>query len=79
MLQHLYIKELQYMHFQFDYECSVTTYDITFLLLSPSILENTYSMKQPDLYHFEAIKMTSKPYQTSQGILACGSYSPYKI
>ena len=25
MLQHLYIWELQYMHFQFDYLCSVTT------------------------------------------------------
>ena len=30
MLQHLYIKELQYMHFQFDYLCSVTTYEIIF-------------------------------------------------
>ena len=26
MLQYLYIKELQYMHFQFDHLCSVTTY-----------------------------------------------------
>ena len=32
MLQHLYIEQLQYMHFQFDYLCSVTTYDIIHLL-----------------------------------------------
>ena len=31
MLQHLYIQELQYIHFQFDYLCSVTMYDIIFL------------------------------------------------
>ena len=40
------------MHFQFDYLYSVTTYDMIFLLLSPDILQNTYSMKQPDLDYF---------------------------
>ena len=37
-------------------------YDIqhNFLLLSPGILQNAYSMKQPDLYYFESIKMTSQ-------------------
>ena len=28
--------------------------------LLKSFLVNTYSMKQPDLYYFEAIKMTSQ-------------------
>ena len=28
-------------------------------------------MKQPDLYHFEVKKLTSKPTQSSEGILAC--------
>ena len=45
------------MHFQFDYFCSVTTYDN--FLVSSGILENTYSMKQPDLYYFETMQMTS--------------------
>ena len=48
------------MHFQFDYLCSVTTYDMIFLLLSPGINIIKHSMKQPDLYYFEAIKMTSQ-------------------
>ena len=30
-------------------------------------LFNTYSMKQPDLYYFEAIKMTSQAYQILYG------------
>ena len=59
MLHHLYIKELKYMHFQFDYLCSVTTYD-NFLLLRPVYIIKHSSMKQPDLYYFEAIKMTSQ-------------------
>ena len=47
------------MHFQFDYFCSVAKYDII-VLLSSGILQNTYPMKQLDLYYFEAIKMTSQ-------------------
>ena len=31
-------------------------------LLSSGILYNTYPMKQPDLYNFETIKMTSQAY-----------------
>ena len=45
------------MHFQFDYFCSDIRHN--FLLLS-SILQNTYSMKQPDLYYFEIIRMTAQ-------------------
>ena len=47
------------MHFQFDYFCSVATYDIIFWC-RPVYYKKTYSMKQPNLYHFETIKMTSK-------------------
>ena len=38
------------MNFHFEYLLRITTY-------------NTYSMKEPDLYYFEAIKMTSHPIQ----------------
>ena len=50
------------MRFQFDLLCSVTTYDIrhNFLQLLSGTLENVYSMKQPDLYYFEPMKMTSQ-------------------
>ena len=34
----LYILELQHMHFQFDYLCSVTTYDKIVLMLLSGIL-----------------------------------------
>ena len=47
------------MHLQFDYLCSVTTYEIIFAAVARYII-NTYSMKQPDPYYFEAIKMTSQ-------------------
>ena len=36
---------------------------------------NTYFMKQPDLYYFEAIKMTSQAYSNFAGrIRAAGEY-----
>ena len=44
------------MHFQFDYFCRVATYDIIYCCRPVY----TYSLKQPDLYYFEAIKMTSQ-------------------
>ena len=47
------------MHFQFDYLSSVTTYDII-CCCRLVFYKKTYSMKQPDLYYFEAIKMTSQ-------------------
>ena len=41
MLQHLYIKELlQYMHFQFDYLCSVTIYDIIFAAVARYVIKH---------------------------------------
>ena len=46
------------MHSQFYYFFSVATYDN--FLLSSGISFDTYSMKQPDLYYFETIKMTSQ-------------------
>ena len=49
------------MLFQCDYLCSATTYDIIIAAIVRYII-NTYSisMKQPDLYYFEAMKMTSQ-------------------
>ena len=47
---HLEVAMLQYMHFQFDYLCSVTT----------AVVQYACSMKQPDLYYFEATKMMSQ-------------------
>ena len=47
------------MHFQFDYLCSVTTFHIIFCY-RPVYYKTFNSMKQPDLYYFEAIKMTSQ-------------------
>ena len=47
------------MHFQFDYFCSVVTYDIIFRD-RPVYYKNTYSVKQPDLYYYETMKMTSQ-------------------
>ena len=47
------------MHFQFDCLCSVTTYDIIFDAVARYIIRH-FCMKQPDLYCFEAIKMTSQ-------------------
>ena len=38
-----------------------------FLLLSPDLLWNTYSMKQPDQYYFEVIKWHHRPGQNSGG------------
>ena len=46
------------MHFQFDYFCSIATYDIIFAVVQYIIKH--YSMKRPDLYNFETIKMTSQ-------------------
>ena len=45
-----------------------------FFLLLSGILLNTYSMKQSDLHYCEAMKIRSKPSQSTQRILACGSY-----
>ena len=45
------------MHFQFDYFCSVATYDITFWC-RPVYYKTLYSMKRPDLYYFETMQMT---------------------
>ena len=47
------------MHFQIEYLFSVTTYDMIFVLTS-GILSNTSSMKKPDIYYSEAIKITSQ-------------------
>ena len=57
MLWLLYIQKLQYMHFRYDCFCSVATYDIIFGVVRYII--DTYSMKQPDLYYFEIMQMTS--------------------
>ena len=46
------------MHFQFDYLCSVATYDIIFYCRP--VYYKTHSMKQPDLYYSEVAKMKSK-------------------
>ena len=54
----LYIQKLQHAHFPFECFSSVATNDN--FLVSFGILQNTYSMKQPDLYYFETIKMTSQ-------------------
>ena len=43
------------MPFQFDYLCGVATYDIIFV-----VVQHIIDMKQPDLYYFETIKMTSQ-------------------
>ena len=44
MLQHLFIQELlQYMHFQFDYLCSVTTYDIIFAAVARYIIKHLFN------------------------------------
>ena len=42
--------------FSVDYLCSFMTYDIIFCCCRPAL--DTYSIKQPDLYYFKAIKMT---------------------
>ena len=42
MLQHLHIQELQYMHFQFDYSCSVTTYGIIFAAVARYIIKHLF-------------------------------------
>ena len=55
------------MHFQFDYLSSVRTYDIIFAVVRYIIKH--LSVKQPDLYYFEIIKMASQ----------AKSYSPYKV
>ena len=47
------------MHFQFDCLCSVATYDIIFCC-RPVYYKTLNSVKQPDLYYFETIKMTSQ-------------------
>ena len=40
------------------------------------VIINTYSMKQPDLYYFEAIKMTSQALSNfAWRIRAAGEYS----
>ena len=57
MLWLLHILKLQYMHFQFAYFCSVGTYDIIFWCRP---VKETYSMKQPDLYYFETMQLTSQ-------------------
>ena len=73
MLWLLYFKKLQYMHFQFDYFCSVATYDIMFccrpvyyktLILWDSLI---YTILKP-------CKWRHKPSQSSQRIRA--AYSP---
>ena len=46
------------MHFQFAYCCSVATYDI--FCCRPVYQKKTYTMKEPDLYYFETMKMTSQ-------------------
>ena len=47
------------MHFQFDYLRSVTAYNIIF----PAVIWYTIKhlfCEEPDLYYFEAIKLTSE-------------------
>ena len=70
--------KLQYMHFEFAYFCSVAIYDIIFwcrpVYYKTLILWNIqiYTILKPCKWRY-------KPSQSSQRILACGSYSPYKI
>ena len=60
------------MHFQFDYFCSVATYVKTFCCRSVYYY-NTYSMKQPDLYYFKTIKVTSQAQSVHR------EYSPTRL
>ena len=41
-MQRLYIWELQYMHFQLDYLCSVTTYDILLAAVARYIIKHLF-------------------------------------
>ena len=78
MLWLLHIWKSQYMHFKFAYFCKVATYNIIFwchpVYYKTLILWNSliYTILKP-------CKWRQRPGQSSQRILACGSYSPYKI
>ena len=54
------------MHFQFDYFCSVATYDLIFGVVWYII---KHSMKQPDLYYFETIIKVHREYSPVARIL----------
>ena len=74
----LYIQKLQHMHVQFDYFCSVATYDIIFWCRP--VYHKTLILYNNLIYTIlKALKWRHNPSQSSQRILTCGTYSPYKI
>ena len=71
--------ELQYVHFQFDHLCSVTTYSIICCGCRPIYCKTLVQWNSLIYTILKPWRWRHKPIQSSQRKLVCGSYSGHKI